>query len=434
MEHASLIGIDAYIEEQLHPESIVDTIEPEIAQHYPSTQLPGSQLLQVQTGEAQRALRDATLHRMLYSNRQLLEVMVDFWSNHFNIDQRVVGRHKIADDRDVIRPHAMGSFRDLLHASAKSPAMLKYLDNVSNTKQGPNENYARELLELHTMGIGGGYTEDDIKAVARCFTGWQVDRETISFKFNSSSHDDEEKYVLGHYLAAGQGVEDGEQLLEILLSHPSTARFIATKLARRFVADEPPASLVAKLAQSYELNSGDIRSMLRVILTSEEFLASPDVKMKRPQEYICSAIRAMAPEAGTYNGPDVVNTLANLGQVPFAWSAPDGYPDVASYWNSTPGLAARWEFTRRLAEDPLSTDQAQLDTLIGDAETASELVDRLTDRILHRDLTPEARTKLIAAVTEQATGSGAPLAVEVRNETARFIAAALLSSPYFMVR
>lgn len=433
LDRADSIGIDAFIEEQLNPQSIADPIESEVALRYPMTLYSGEQL---QIDDPRHQLRDATLMRMCYSPRQLYEVMVDFWSNHFSVDIRLESgsRSKVLDDREVIRPHALGRFRDLLHASAKSSAMLNFLDNASNTKYGPNENYARELMELHTLGIDGGYTEPDVQEVARCFTGWRYDYSTLAFQFDAGLHDDGEKTILGQVLPAGQGQLDGEQVLEILLAHSSTGRFLARKLVRHFVSDEPPESLVTRVAAVYTLTDGDIPSMLREILTSEELLASADEKMKRPLEYICAAIRALAPQLDHYNGPDIVTTLETLGQVPFEWPRPDGYPDTADYWLSAMSMAARWEYALQLAEDTPGGNPSHADELIGDAETANALVNRLADRILHRPLTKEARQALADAVTEGSYAPDEPLPGAWLSDKAGLAAASLLGSPYFMVR
>lgn len=438
LQRVNAIGPDAYIEEQLHPQNIPDTaVETEIARQFPRTQMTGEALENSEKKWiAESELRDATLYRMFYSARQLQEVMVDFWSNHFNIDSRVnrLRWYKAIDDREVIRQHALGNFRDLLHASAKSPAMLEYLNNVTNIRQGPNENYARELMELHTLGIDGGYAESDIKEVARCFTGWQIDRQTITFRFNAGQHDTEEKQVLGQSIPAGGGVEDGEQVLDILLSHPSTARFIATKLVRRFVADTPPAALVDRVADSFTATNGDIRSMLRVILGADEFFGSSDAKMKRPIEFIAAAIRALSPEPDNYSGPDILTILSRLGQVPFHWSSPDGYPDRADYWNSVQGLASRWEYALAISQMTWTADNPITANLSGSISTPAELVDRLTDRLIHRKLQDNEKNELLQAATGGVIEVDAPLPDRLRLEKATLITAALLASPYFMVR
>lgn len=436
LDRAYSIGIDAFIEEQLDYQSIDDPIEAEVALRYPMTQYTGAQLvLAADTTTARNHLRDATLMRAYYSPRQLYVVMVEFWSNHFSVDNRFgnIGRNNIIDNRDMIRPHALGKFRDLLYASAKGPAMLKFLDNQSNTDDGPNENYARELMELHTLGIDGGYTEQDVKEVARCFTGWRFDSNSLEFIFEYWAHDNGEKTVLGQTIPAGLRQAAGEQVMEILLAHPSTAHFLATKLVRRFVSDTPPESLVTRVAEVYAETDGDIPSMLRTILTSAEFLASADEKLKRPLDYIAAAIRALAPQLDHYNGADPVASLQVLGQVPFEWPTPDGYPDTAEHWLSAMGLAERWEFALQLAENkPNGISHA--DELVGDALTANTLVDRLADRIIHRPLSAEDRQALVAAVVENSYGPDDVLPTDWLSTKAGFVASSLLGSPYFLTR
>src|SRR5437762_11679598 len=212
-------------------------------------------------------LAQVKLLRAVASERQLQEVMADFWFNHFNV---FAGKQMEAAllreyEGKVLRPNALGSFPELLEATTRSPAMLIYLDNWRNMRRRLNENYARELLELHTLGVDGGYTQQDIIEVARCFTGWTVEQpqKDPRFVFRRRQHDFGEKHVLGHVIPPGRGEEDAEEVLRILAAHPSTAHFIARKLARRFVSDDPPETLVARIAASYSRTQGDIRSMLR---------------------------------------------------------------------------------------------------------------------------------------------------------------------------
>ncbi len=236
-----------------------------------------------------RDLMESKLMRAVYSNRQLDEVLADFWFNHFNVYLDKGADHYLitAYERDAIRPHVLGKFRDLLEATAKSPAMLFYLDNWQsvgpNTPQarragnqprrGLNENYGRELMELHTLGVEGGYTQKDVTEVARCFTGWTIEQPQRGgkFFFNPRMHDNGEKTVLGVTIPAGGGIEDGEKVLDILAHHPSTAHFISKKLAMRFVADEPPASLVDRMSQTFLKSDGDLREVMRTMLNSKEF-------------------------------------------------------------------------------------------------------------------------------------------------------------------
>jgi uncharacterized protein (DUF1800 family) len=306
--------------------------------------------------------------RAVYSERQLEEVLTDFWFNHFNVDARKgPDRLMIAEyERDAVRPRVFGRFRDLLEATAKSPAMLFYLDNWMsvdpNIDEGPrrrrglNENYARELMELHTLGVDGGYTQQDVTEVARCFTGWTIDRprENGPFRFAPRLHDFGRKVVLGHMIAAGGGESDGERVLDILASHPSTARFIATKLARRFISDTPPPAIVDRAAKRFRDTGGDLRDVVRTILTSREFL-SPDAygaKVKTPFEFVISALRATGADVG--DATPIVRALQQLGMPLYQCQPPTGYKDTAEAWINTGALVDRMNFAVRLASGRLS--------------------------------------------------------------------------------
>jgi uncharacterized protein (DUF1800 family) len=310
-------------------------------------------------------LQQARLLRAVYSQKQLYEVMVDFWTNHFNVfagkgaDRWLVTSY----DRDTIRPHALGRFRELLLATAKSPAMLFYLDNwlsVSpdapairlrpnaqpGARRGLNENYARELLELHTLGVDGGYTQKDVEEVARCFTGWTIRRPRMEaeFQFDARMHDRGQKVVLGNRVPAGGGMEDGLKVIDLLVRHPSTAQFIATKLVRRFVADDPPPSLVSHAAQVFRQSEGDIRPVLHAIISAPDFFF-PEAfraKTKKPLEFVASALRHLGAE--TNGGPQLQRYLARMGEPLFLAQPPTGYPDVGSSWISPDTLLTRMNF------------------------------------------------------------------------------------------
>ncbi|HYM23505.1 MAG TPA: DUF1800 domain-containing protein [Vicinamibacterales bacterium] len=344
------------------------------------------------------ALQADKLLRAVYSERQLEEELTDFWFNHFNVDARKIEERPVtaAYERDVIRPHVLGRFRDLLEATAKSPAMLFYLDNwlsaasgtevgspgkrpPSPASRGLNENYGRELLELHTLGVDGGYTQRDVVDVARCFTGWTMTdpHDGLGFAFKPGMHDKAAKRVLGHRIKAGGGMGDGEAVLDILARHPSTARLIATKLVRRFVSDEPPQPLVDRAARTFRRTGGDLREVMRTILTSPEFFAADArrAKVKAPFEYVASALRA--------TGSDVrdprpfVNTIASLGEPLYQQQPPTGYPDFARTWINTGTLVARLNFAQAFAGNGLNASssdrnraEADLRRLLPDVEQA----------------------------------------------------------------
>src|SRR5689334_6451734 len=337
---------------------------------------------QFMTGELQMS----RILRAVYSERQLQEVLVDFWTNHFNVfagkgaDRWLL----VSYDRDTIRPNTLGKFSDLLRATAESPAMLFYLDNaqsvspnapqqqprplgplanlrMSNNPQqqrpqqqqqrrGINENYARELMELHTLGVDGGYTQKDVQEVARCFTGWTIfqprggaaaanammgeagRRNAGTFFFNARVHDDGEKTVLGHKIPAGGGIKDGLMVLDILAHHPSTAKFVATKLVRHFVSDTPPPGLVDRVAATFTKSDGDIRETLKAIFFSKEFNSAEAyrVKIKRPFELVISAIRSLG--ADTNGGPGTHQWIARMGEPLYGFQTPNGYSDAAENW------------------------------------------------------------------------------------------------------
>ncbi|MBL8298210.1 MAG: DUF1800 domain-containing protein [Rhodanobacteraceae bacterium] len=436
------IGADAYIDEQLAPELLDDGPVEAVLAGLETLPLSNAQIMRgyaAGSAEARRIplmqLRSATVLRQLYSRRQLLEVMVEFWSNHFNITH-TEGRgryYKTSDDRDVIRRHALGRFGDLLRASAHSPAMLAYLDNASNVVDGPNENYARELMELHTLGVDGGYTEADVKEVARCFTGWGI--RNHEYYFFPSRHDFGAKQVLGLSLPANRGEEDGLAVLDLLATHASTARFIARKLLVRFVEDAPAAALVDSIATVFRSSGGDIRATLAAILKSAEFRASVDRKFKRPAEYIAASLRASGARMNGEVGLRIVNAALTVqGQEPLSWPAPNGYPDVQGYWLNTAALLARWNFVLALLQRgpnaPLAVDVV---ALRGTATTPAALVDRLAQRLLHRPLTEQARSLLIGYA---AAGGDADAALPPRqlDATSRELGALLLASPYAQYR
>ncbi len=334
-------------------------------------------------------ITSAKLVRAVASQRQLQEVMTDFWENHFSVFLgKSPNRYSMLEyDRDVIRPRALGRFRDLLAAVAKSPQMLYYLDNWQSgvdsahanaleqriearrransgdplvrtlatlprrRPRGLNENYARELMELHTLGVEGGYTQKDVQEVARALTGWTIDAPNLggSFVFRPEQHDADEKVVLGHVLPAGRGIEDGEEVLDILARAPATAHFISTKLARHFVSDDPPAALVDRCASTFRRTDGDIRETVRCIVTSPEFFSRSAyrAKVKTPFELVASALRALGAPADTT--PRSAQLVNQLGQPIFGRLTPDGWPDRGEAWMNSGAIMNRINFGFRLA-------------------------------------------------------------------------------------
>lgn len=462
-------------------------------------------------------LQASRILRAVYSERQLQEVLVDFWSNHFNVfagkgaDRWLL----VAYDRDTIRPHTLGKFSDLLEATAQSPAMLFYLDNFQSVSpnasraqagqrpqgglgglfldqlmrgtgrarrgalnpsaragaagggggagqradmsagnmqqrteqqaaaqqqrrpRGINENYARELMELHTLGVDGGYTQKDVQEVARCFTGWTIFAprglgnrgaqamaagEPGKFYFNARMHDDGEKIVLGHKIPAGGGVRDGLMVLDILAHHPATAKFIATKLARRFVMDEPTPQLVERISRAFTASDGDIRETLRAVFTSPEF-NSPDsyrAKIKTPFELAVSAIRTLGGD--TNGGPGLHQWIARMGEPLYGYQAPTGYPDRAENWVNTGALLERLNFGLALASNRIPGTRVDLlrftaDGARGSAETA-KVMERFLDVIVQGDISPGTKASLLKALSEPMSAPvAAGTAVKVDDES-----------------
>jgi len=446
VERVRAMGVDRYIDQQLHPERLSDSAmsarlsglpsismsSREIAETYerPMLEARRDRKQEAQTGPGdqpkppdpvqQRSnlvvveLSEQKVLRAIYSERQLQEVLTDFWFNHFNVDARKgPGRFLLTEyERETIRPRVLGKFRDLLEATAKSPAMLFYLDNWmsaagspgtelgagtevdarsgemlppriargplggrtlpgtdlgrpdrrhpsplsakaqrKNAPKGLNENYGRELMELHTLGVDGGYTQKDVTEAARAFTGWTIDNPRLggAFRFNPRLHDGQQKIVLGHVIKAGGGESDGEQVLDILAREPSTARFIATKLARRFVSDTPPPALVDRAAARFRATDGDLREVMRTILTSPEFLA-PEAyraKVKTPFEFVVSGARAVG--ANVQAALPLVRQLQQLGMPLYQCQPPTGYKDTADAWVNTGALVSRMNFALTLA-------------------------------------------------------------------------------------
>jgi uncharacterized protein (DUF1800 family) len=319
-------------------------------------------------------LTEAKLLRALLSTRQLEEVLVDFWLNHFNVHS---GKGPVRTlltgyERDAIRPHVFGRFRDMVLATARHPAMLFYLDNWTSRARGLNENYARELLELHTLGVDGGYTQADVVAVARVFTGWTIfePNQWGEFFFDPATHDREEKVVLGHVIPRGGGEDDGRRVIEILTRHPSTARFISTRLAQRFVADIPPASLVARMAAAFTRTDGDLRVVVQTMVTSPEFLSERVVrsKVKSPFELVVSALRAL--EADVSDTTAVAQRIADLGQPLYGMLEPTGYSNSSDAWASSSDLLGRMNLAWALTSGALwgvHVDAARLPSPVGAA-------------------------------------------------------------------
>jgi uncharacterized protein (DUF1800 family) len=326
--------------------------------------------------------------------------MVQFWSDHFNIDPSKGDCKwlKVVDDREVIRQHALGKFADLLRASALSPAMLWYLDGRVNRRANPadrpNENYARELLELHTLGVHGGYTQKDVMEVARCLTGWTVRSvgnkpyfQIGKVEFDPALHDFGAKTVLEQTIPSTspalakdileqRGRHELDRVLQIVVAHPATARHLSAKLCRHFIADNPPAEAVAKVAEAFSKSEGDIRQTLRALFQTDEFLHARGHKFKRPFTFVVSALRASG--ANTDCGMDIIDYLKRMGHAPFNYPTPEGYPDQASPWMGT--LLWRWNFAVALSQNSIKGTRTNLDALRGAAGGDEPLMAHLLGR------------------------------------------------------
>lgn len=445
VQRVRAIGLDKWVEQQLHPERIDDSSLTKFLAHYSILNRDQNNLLREftevqrdrrlarrETGDTSAGrmsednmalqqvgltrrrvigeLQSSRVARAVASNRQLEEVMTDFWLNHFNVyaQKGPPQAYYLAEyDRDVIRPRSLGKFRDLLEAVAKSPAMLFYLDNarsmadssrprlVSDRERlrranaaaralrgrgrpgrqnlpgtlvdpslneadaamrqqrlnqqrngGLNENYGRELLELHTLGVDGGYTQQDVINVARALTGWTIRPPAVGggFIFRPEVHDAGDKVVLGHKLRPNRGIEDGEEVLDIVGRHPSTAKYIATKLARRFISDNPPQAVIDQAAAVFTRTDGDIREVVRSIITSNEFYSQKAfrAKVKSPFEVVVSALRAM--NAQPDSTPRTAQMIAYLGAPIYGHQAPNGYPETGEAWMNTGSILNRINF------------------------------------------------------------------------------------------
>ena len=412
----------------------------------------------MEAGASAQALGELTAAKLACatdSTRQLQEVLADFWGNHFNVDinKKAVGVLKVSDDREVIRPHEFGTFRELLGASAHSPAMLIYLDNASSTAQtktrdgkargGLNENYGREIMELHTLGVDGGYSQTDVTEVARCFTGWGLDARG-AFRFAARQHDNGAKTVLGHAIPAGGGQKDGELVLDILAAHPATAHHIAFELCQRFIADEPPATAVDRVARAFSESNGDLKRTYRALFESPEFNSrgAYRAKIKSPLEYAVSAVRALdghfaLPDPdnprqrlwliaigrsarGRNNGGQLprrplATEIAQMGQPLWGYQAPTGYSENSQSWVSSSALVSRLNYALSLTQGRIG------DVALGKDTFANAPVAQIARNLLSAP--PSAQTlATIEAEVKVAPGDGAK------------IRALILGSPEFQRR
>lgn len=518
LERVKQMGLEKWIDQQLHPERIDDSAVEARLQQYPAIGMSTEQLLaryprpnqqakqqglnkqqfQQQQRQARQEgdapdmknrpqeivleLSEAKFTRAIYSERQLQEVMADFWFNHFNVFAGKGPERWLlpAYERDVIRPRTLGKFRDLIYATAKSPAMLFYLDNwlsvdpagfaqhqaelqayrrrfmrpfggdPNMTPQNPNapgqqnapqrkglnENYGRELMELHTLGVDGGYTQQDVTQAALALTGWTMTppRRDPEFRFEERFHGEEPKQVLGQTIHAG-GMKDGEKLLDMLVQHPSTAKFISTKLARRFVADDPPPELVARMAETFQRSGGDIREVLRTMIYSPEFWsrAAYRAKVKKPSELVVSALRATG--ADMAEAMPAVRWSAQIGEPIYGCQPPTGYKDTADTWVNSGALLNRMNFSILLATGRMRDTKVDLGSLLGagDTKDPNGVMDRAITVFLGGQVSAQTRAVLEKQLDNPQVLQ-AMLDDPVKNVDAGMITGLVLGSPEFQRR
>ncbi|MEV0716137.1 DUF1800 domain-containing protein [Asanoa sp. NPDC050611] len=408
VDAATKTGIDGWLEQQLNPGKVDDAVSAKALAAFPTVAMSTAQIRRtVKEGDflAQFELGQATIARQMWSNRQLLEVMVDFWSNHLNVTNPFDGGWDVRTsyDNDVIRKHALGKFVDMLKASARHPAMLRYLDNAASDRRSVNENYGRELLELHTVGIDGGYNEKDVRNSAYILTGRTVTNEG-EFRYESDRHWVDPVKVLGFKdknPSRSKGLQVGEKYLSYLATHPATAKNIARKLAVRFVCDAPPNGLVQRLADTYLENGTAIAPVLRVLFRSQEFWIATGMKTRRPLENFVATARALgiAPGSDVRAGVEGLYFMTQrFGHAPMAWVPPNGYPDVAAAWRSAHATLSLWNAHRALIggyERGLS--YPKVEGLVGKRPgTTGPYLDSLAARLVFQPVAASHRKALLS--------------------------------------
>lgn len=442
------LGRQAWLDRQLDPASIADDACDDLVGRFHRLDWTVTQAMRNLDSGSWDLMFDlgvATLARACWSKRQLLEVMVDFWSNHLNAtnpsDEVWFSRHDY--DRTVIRRHALGRFEDMLLASATHPAMLLYLDNAYSTKEDPNENYGRELLELHTVGVEAGYTEEDMRNSTLAMTGFGINWDTGTFKYWKWDHHVGPLRVMGWTHPNGTpagGYDVGRAYLRYLARHPATARHIAAKLCLRFVSDSPPPGLVGTLAQTYLDNDTEIVPVLRKLFASTAFKGSLGAKVRRPLEDLVATVRILGikPDATGVTGmQELYWMVESLGHAPMAWHPPNGYPDVAEAWRSAGGTLGRWNSHMSLAAHwwPEKLQRPPLRQLLPQELPATHgaLVQALARRLLFRPLSTGHRNAVLRLIGKNAA---APLrkSDEAVKWRLPYLVSLLLDAPHFQIR
>ncbi len=425
LEHIEAVGVDGFIDEQLAPGTIDDAacearLRPLHRIHDSAATIAEREsrpLLGERSGRALDDLRAATVVRAVHSRRQLQEVVVGMWTDHLNIwgDRGELRAEKVVDDREVIRRHALGRFADLLVASAHSPAMLRYLDNHSSRAEHPNENYARELLELHTLGAGN-HSERDVRDTARVLTGWSID-DDHRFRFDAANHDAGPATVAGWSTPGRSGAggqRDGVELLVHLARHPATARNVAMRIARRLVTDAPSPALVEHLAQVYLDHDTSIVPVVAAAVRSREFRTSWGAKYRRPFEFAVASLRALGAELDARTLAEdrrLDHLLDRLGQRPFSWEAPDGYPDDSASWRSPNDVVGRWSLVSLAAAGHVRGVEVDLAAHHGPlAEaTIADVADRVLASLTPAGAASTAREALLVASGREASAPAGDL-------------------------
>lgn len=396
MNRARSLGFQGYLNYQLNYARIDDSAcESFVAQTWPLLSQTSDQLFSANAGTIEQQLQQGTIYRAAFSQRQLYHRMVEFWSDHFNQDIGKVGYLLVADQRDVIRQHAMGKFPDLLKASAHSASMMVYLDQNTSRGTAPNQNYAREIMELHTLGVDGGYTQTDVAELSRVLTGWTVTGRG-QFVFNPAIHDWGQKTVLGVTIPAGSpslgqdGIKEGEQMLDMLVHHPSTAKFIAGKMLRWLLTPTPSDQQISTIAGVYRATGGDIKAIIRAILNDDWLPAAP-MKLKRPFHYLVSALRSTNPNVTSMSS--MMGQLNVLGHPIYTWQTPDGFPDKIEYWSGN--LVPRWSFANVIANQN-STISIAVDTTAYRAGSPDAAIDLMNQNFFGGEIPSATHDALTA--------------------------------------
>lgn len=404
---ARSLGYDGYLEYHLNHTAIVDTDADSRMASYPIYGQTYAQLIATGATVVRQQLVEARLMRALLSKKQLFERVVEMWTNHFAIyifENDNVAYLKVADDINVIRAHALGTFPNMQIASAHSPSMLHYLDNTASTALQPNENYARELMELHTLSVTGGYTQNDVIALSKILSGWSYDTRSAQptygqFRYISGNHNTQPKTFLGVNFPGNQGQAEGDTALNMLINHASTARFVASKLCLEFLGENTPQEIVTDIANVFTQTNGDIKAMLRRVLRPERLAAAPR-KFKRPMHLYISALRTLTTTVNGLNG--VRAQLQPVQHQPFAWGAPDGYPDRAEYWQGN--FLPRMNWGSTVASNAVAGIVLDLTAFYnGATANAQQVVDRINERCFLGRLLDVEKNELLEYL-----GAGAP--------------------------